>query len=294
MAFEKFIDHSFKAANRKKLNAIQDIIKEYKEKNLVLPLRQIHYQLVSKNITANTDSEYKKLSDLLSNARMSGVIDWNSIVDRNRAPHQAYYENDMSDSLWRTYRQYKLDRMRNQDVHVEIMIEKMAIFEIVANVSDYYSIMVTGNKGNCSDTILHDCSLRLIKACDDGKSCIVLYIGDHDPSGMMMVDNICERLSLLKVPDFEFRPIALTKEQALRYNLPPNDVKGQDTNSPAYIDKYGDVAWECDALPTDVLQDILRREIWSSIDLDKFEEMMAQEEREKQQLKVVIESMSNN
>ena len=108
---------------------------------------------MSENEIPNKDNEYKNLSNLLSDARMAGVIPWGAIVDRTREPHEPYCENDISDSLWRTYRQYKLNRMRNQDVHLEVMIEKMALYEIVTDVTDVYSIIVSGNKGNTADTV---------------------------------------------------------------------------------------------------------------------------------------------
>jgi hypothetical protein len=288
------MDHSFMGSNRVKLDLIQDIIKEYRDNRLVLTLRQVHYQLVSKNLIENNDKEYRSLSNLLANARLAGVIDWNSIVDRNRESRIPYYENDITDSIERTLRCYRLDRMKNQDVYIEVMIEKMAIYEIVKQVTDAYSITLTGNKGNCSVTVLYDCANRLKKACAEGKYCIILYIGDHDPSGLMMIDSICNQLSLMCVPNFEFRPIALTQEQALQYNLPVNPVKMSDKNSPNYIEKYGKAAWECDALPTKVMQDILRMEILSCIDCDKYQDMLDQEENEKKELSEIIKSWRIN
>jgi hypothetical protein len=236
---EKYIDHNFQPSSQRKLDLIKDIIEEYKAHDLTLTLRQLFYQLVSKNEIPNKDTEYKNLSKLLSDARMAGVIPWDAIVDRTREPHNPYCENDIRDSLWRTYRQYKLDHMRNQEVHLEVMIEKMALYEIVTDVTDVYSIIVSGNKGNTSDTMLHDCSKRLIDAYKEGKPTVILYIGDHDPSGKMMVDNIRERLSILQVPEFEFRPIVLTKEQALENDLPPNPIKKSDSNAKEYAKKYG-------------------------------------------------------
>ena len=259
MVKKAFISYNPRGPKREQLSIIKNIIKEYEENKLVLTCRQIHYQLVSKNIIANTTEEYDKLVDLVGNARMSGAIDWGSIVDRNRETHTPYYEDDITDSIERTLRQYKLDRMRNQDVYIEVMIEKMAIYEIVEDVTNLYTIPLTGNKGNCSKTILYNLSKRLINACNEGKHCIIMYIGDHDPSGLKMIDSICETLSLMGVPEFELRPVALTKEQALTYNLPPNPAKDSDTNTLEYKRKYGEFSWECDALPTKILQGILRK-----------------------------------
>src|SRR5450759_3749315 len=121
--------------------------------------------------------------------------------------------------------------------------------------------------------MLNDCSKRLIDAYKEGKPTVILYIGDHDPSGKMMVDNIRERLSILQVPEFEFRLIALTKKQALENDLPPNPIKKSDSNAKEYARKYGNDGWECDALPTKTLQEILRHEIWSCIDFKKLDEI---------------------
>lgn len=292
--YEKYIDHNFQPSSQRKLDLVKDIIEDYRTQNLTLTLRQLFYQLVSKNEIPNKDNEYKNLSNLLSDARMAGIIPWGAIVDRTREPHKPYCENDISDSLWRTYRQYKLNRMRNQDVHLEVMIEKMALYEIVTDVTDVYSIIVSGNKGNTSDTMLHDCSKRLIAAYKEGKPTVILYIGDHDPSGKMMVDNIRERLSILQVPEFEFRLIALSQQQALENDLPPNPIKKTDTNAREYARKYGNDGWECDALPTKKLQEILRREICSCIDFKKLDEIQDQEKSEKEQLKQILDSWGDN
>lgn len=293
MVCEKFKEYSPGKDKAFLLKKIQEIIKEYTENNLVLTCRQLHYQLVSRNITANTDKDYKALTRLITDARMSGIIDWKTIVDRNRDSYTPYYEDNITDAIENTLASYKLNRMRNQKVYLEVMIEKMAIYEIVAAITRFYSITLTGDKGNCSKTILYDISKRLLRAQAEGKKCIVLYIGDHDPSGLMMIDSITETLSLMGVSDFEFRPIALTYEQALKYNLPPNDVKKTDTNSPKYQQAFGEYSWECDALPTKILQDILEDEIRTSIDITKFWEVLDKEEEEKSKLKVIIENWKN-
>lgn len=289
MVCEKFIDYAPEAPRQFLLGKIQEIIKEYTENDLVLTCRQIHYQLVSRNLIANTEKDYKMITNLIKDARMSGVIDWKVIVDRNRTSSSPYCVESVPDAIARELESYRLDRMRNQKVYVEVMIEKMAIYEIVENVTSWYGIKLTGDKGNCSKTILYDISKRLLRAQSEGKKCVILYIGDHDPSGLMMIDSIIETISLMGVQDFEFRPIALTYEQAIKYNLPPNDVKVKDTNSPKYVQAYGEYSWECDALPTKILQDLLDSEIRSTIDLQKFWEILDQEDVDKKWLQKIVE-----
>lgn len=276
------------------MQAVQEIIEEYTAKNLVLTLRQVHYQLVSRNIIINNKSAYKSLQTLLKDARMSGRIDWSAIVDRNRDSYIPYFEENIPSAIERTLLSYRLDRMRNQDVHIECLIEKMAIYDIVVEVTRRYSIPLTGDKGNCSATILYDISKRMLAAQAAGKHCIVLYIGDHDPSGLKMIESTGNTLSLMGVQDLEFRPVALTKEQAIKYNLPPQDVKDTDTNTPEYTEKYGKYSWECDALLPNVLQDMLEEEILISIDLTKLREVLQQEQDDRARLTEIVYSWKDS
>lgn len=57
---------------------------EYAQKGYDLTLRQLYYQLVTRNVFANTEQSYKRLGSIISDARRAGCIDWRHIVDRTR------------------------------------------------------------------------------------------------------------------------------------------------------------------------------------------------------------------
>lgn len=61
-----------------------EIIEEYQAQGFDLTLRQLYYQLVSRDIIPNTVRDYKRLGQHVNNARMCGLIDWHAIVDRGR------------------------------------------------------------------------------------------------------------------------------------------------------------------------------------------------------------------
>ena len=69
-------------ANKVRLAIINGIIEEYQAQGYVLTLRQLYYQLVSRDIIPNQQKEYNKLSILLKEGRMAGVVDWDAIEDR--------------------------------------------------------------------------------------------------------------------------------------------------------------------------------------------------------------------
>ena len=68
------------------LEKIVKVVDDYQEQGYRITLRQLFYQLVTKNILENKESQYKKLSTLLKDARMSGLIDLDVIEDRIRVP----------------------------------------------------------------------------------------------------------------------------------------------------------------------------------------------------------------
>lgn len=90
------------------------IVREYMKIGERLTLRQLHYQLVSRNWTVNHDTAYKKLGSILDDLRYSGMIDWDAIEDRGRVPRLDYYVDGMADALNDTIRHYKLDRQRGR------------------------------------------------------------------------------------------------------------------------------------------------------------------------------------
>jgi hypothetical protein len=69
-----------------------------------------------------------------------------------------------------------------------------------------------------------------------------------------------------------------------RYNLPPAFAKKTDTRTAAFIDKYGDMAVELDALPPDVLQTSLKNEVEKRMDMTALNSVKLQEKLDKQKL----------
>lgn len=82
----------------------------------------------------------------------------------------------------------------------------------------------------------------------------------------------------------EIKKIALTPEDVIKYDLPPDFTKKTDSRAAKFIKKYGDQAVELDALPLPVLQQKIRQSIEENIDLEAFKEIQAIEERERRKL----------
>ena len=252
------------------LTTINDILEEYKNDGYVLTLRQLYYQLVSKDIIPNNDKEYAKLSNILKKGRMCGIVDWAAIEDRVRVPKIPYYVDGIDDAINDTIRQYRLDRMKGQPRKVEIWVEKDALSNVLYRVSSKYHIRLMVNRGYSSVSAMYDAFKRM------NNNDVILYFGDHDPSGMDMIRDVRERLNEFGL-QIDVKPVALNMDQINEFNPPPNPAKITDPRAKWYIAKYGPTSWELDALPPKELIRLTENAVQSIIDIDMYNDMLNEE-----------------
>jgi hypothetical protein len=124
---------------------------------------------------------------------------------------------------------------------------------------------------------------------DVEKEIVVLYLGDHDPSGEDMVRDIRDRLIEFGVPNLKVEKIALNMDQIRRFNPPPNPAKITDSRAAGYIAKYGNQSWELDALPPRELNRIVERAIARNVDKELMDEVIAKENIERARVREAIE-----
>jgi len=270
--------------NKEQLKVINEIIEEYAQEGYKLTLRQLYYQLVSRDIIANKVQEYAKLSTLLVKGRMAGVVDWEAIEDRIRVPFLPYWVHDVEDAISDTINQYRLNRQDGQEVYIELWVEKDALSGVLKRIISEFHINLMVNRGYSSCTAMHDAYKRFKIQEDDGKKIVILYLGDHDPSGLDMIRDIKERLEEFGVNP-EVRAIGLTMEQIKKYNPPPNPAKITDPRAKGYIAEYGNTSWEVDALNPKVLHQLVRKNVEGLIDMDLYDEKIQQEQDDKIKLK---------
>ena len=268
-------------ANKVMLDTVNTILEEYMDDGYVLTLRQLYYQLVSKDIIPNNDREYSKLSNILKKGRMAGIVDWSAIEDRVRKPKLPYWVTGVEDAINDTVEQYRLNRMKGQPKTIEVWVEKDALSSVLYRVTEKYHIRLMVNRGYSSVTAMYDASMRL------SSGDVILYFGDHDPSGMDMIRDVRERLAEFN-KEIDVIPVALTMEQIKKFNPPTNPAKITDPRAKWYIEEYGRVSWELDALPPKELIRLVEEAILEHINIFSYEEMLQQEQEDIAKLKSIL------
>lgn len=302
-------------ANRQRLAMINGIIEEYRKQGYVLTLRQLYYQLVSRDVIANNIREYKKLGVLLKEGRMAGVVDWSAIEDRLRVPETPNEWPSPQAALETVENVFALERQDGQAVYMEVWVEKDALSGVLSRVTRPYHVPIVVNRGYSSASAMFEAYERFRAAQGRGQSIRVIYLGDFDPSGRDMIRDIEERICefklgsvnafddddyLAKTPniwretcandygfDFEIESIALTKEQISKHKPPPNPAKFSDSRAQGYVAEHGAKCWEVDALKPEVLNRVLTSAIEKHLDREHYDEIVEREGEHRANLELI-------
>lgn len=267
-----------------KVNAIID---EYQAMGYSLTLRQVYYQLVARDVIENKERSYKNLGNLISDARLAGLIDWMAIEDRTRNIRANSHWDSPGDIIQSAAYSFAYDKWEDQDYHVEVWVEKDALVGVVGQIASRLDVSYFSCRGYVSQSEMWVAAQRLVRKSGNGqKTPVILHLGDHDPSGKDMSRDIEDRLDVFGVNPI-FRRIALNMDQIEQYLPPPNPTKVTDTRAGAYISEFGYECWELDALRPDVMEQLIRNHVTEFCDLDRFADAKKREQQAKSGLKKV-------
>jgi hypothetical protein len=277
---ECFTRKDFQAKTLTVIRQANAIIEEYEQQRIRLTLRALYYQFVQRNLIANKQSEYKRLGEILNDARLAGLVDWDALEDTTRdlVPTAMWGDPGDPDSpaefIGDWGRQFKNDPWRNQPNYVEVWIEKSAGINVIGQPCRKWRTPFFACRGHVSASEMYDAAQRLYGKASEDKNVIVLHIGDHDPSGWQMTDDISKRLDLLsyghvRSGNIEVRRIALTMEQIRHFNPPPQPGKSKDSRMAAYKREFGTSdSWELDALQPQYLRELVDQTISAEIEME--------------------------
>lgn len=279
----------FSADRQDLIDKANAIITEYAAQGFELTLRQLYYQFVSRDFIPNNLRSYKNLGDVINDARLAGLIDWNSIVDRTRNLQSLAHWENPSTIVSACASQFRLDKWSNQQYRVECWIEKDALVGVIEGICNELDIAYFSCRGYTSQSEMWSAAQRLKRYIKTGQTPVVLHLGDHDPSGKDMTRDIIERLSEFSRDSIQVDRLALNMNQIQQYNPPPNPAKTTDTRASAYIAEFGNDSWELDALEPQVIADLIRNATFSLRDADKWSEMQHKEDKHRECLTSVSE-----
>jgi len=254
-----------------------------------MTVRQVYYQLVSRQALENTRGAYITVCNALRDARLEGTIPWEHIEDRTRRPRCVDMWNGLAAFGKDVRRAYRRDVWNTQQVLLEAWLEKDALSGIFEEVLKPYGVTLNVGRGYDGWSSIHEAAKRYGAGdgSDGGMPVKVVYFGDHDPSGEDMLKSLRERLARLGSRPM-IKKVAILHQDIERYNLPPDFAKKSDTRSKAFIETHGDEAVELDALPVAALRRRLTKAVEAQMDLGALEAVRQAEKADLQRLDVML------
>lgn len=141
-----------------------------------LSVRQVHYGLLNdpplRNSStgkqraryANDLKSYQALCDLLGRARLNGAIPFAAITDATRPRTGTYFHADAatfaSIETANLFHGYRRDLLQSQTDHVELIVEKLTVQNIIQPIANKYCVPMTVGRGYCSIDPRHDMAQR--------------------------------------------------------------------------------------------------------------------------------------
>ena len=275
------------------------ICADYAAQGYSLTLRQLYYRFIAGDLlpdsrtdavlgTKNTERNYKWLGDLISKARVAGLIDWAHITDRTRTANGGDTGWDSPEAAvasvvdW-----YTITKWDDQPWYIEIWVEKEALADVISGPADRWNVTSLACKGSPSTSVMWASAMRLRRQERRGRKTKVIYLGDHDPTGLSIDEDIAGRLALFGSTAAVER-IALTMEQIEALNPPPSPVKATDSRTAGYVEQYGtEDCWELDAIEPADLDRLVEDAILAHLDRDLWDARVAHEEAEKAVLRAL-------
>lgn len=258
--------------------------KLFKEVGRVSP-RQVYYQAVVGGLISNTSRSSKNFNRFLIRLREWDILQYDLFEDRSR---RIYRPSLLSFNLTPAQficdfisriRQPDLDIWEAQDYYVELWVEKEALLSLLQKTSENWRISTFPLRGFASRQKLYEAYKHLKFKKMEGKRCVILYMGDLDPSGIAIFRALKEKplrqwrsdlKEFLKSKEnfvleedgeggeieeglgerlmdvAEIERIALTEDQVAKYLKPyglfnpdAQEVKMSDTRAKAFLEEFG-------------------------------------------------------
>ena len=132
----RYVEKRFSASSLELVDQANSIIEEYAAQGFVLTLRQLYYQFVARGLIPNKQSEYKRLVEIISDARLAGLVDWEAIEDRTRFLSSLGHWADPAEIINSAAYSFHIDKWANQPCRVEVWIEKDALVGVIEKLLD--------------------------------------------------------------------------------------------------------------------------------------------------------------
>jgi hypothetical protein len=268
-------------ATKAEMEERAEFLIDYASEHGPVTVRGLYYQAEVAALPgiSKDDKDYDKVQRQVLKLRREGQLDYSDIADATRWMRKPTSHDSVEEALRDTARFYRKALWADADCYVEIWIEKDALAGVIYPVTSLYDVPLMVTRGFSSETFAYE---AVAARREDRRTYHVYYFGDFDRAGQDAGKSLHEKLK--RFADEEgikvvFAQIAVTERLIVDLDLPTREPK---RNSAADKKWPHDFACELDAIPPDLLRELVEACINLHLPQDKLEILKAAEESERE------------
>ena len=168
--------------------------------------------------------------------------------------------DNLQHTLRLTAQTYRRALWADQDVCVEVWLEKGALAGVIYLVTERWDVPLMVTRGYPSLSFLYEAA-QDIRALN--KLVHLYYLGDYDPSGVDIPRQVAADLPRLAPgAQIHFSRLAVMRDQVRRWHLPTRRTKQSDSRAKRFL---GDSV-EVDAIPAQRLRQLVEKAVTRHVD----------------------------
>lgn len=250
-----------------------------------MTVRQVFYQAVVHGIVEKSEADYGKVQRALVELRRRGWVRWSDIADNTRWMRKPETYSGLRNALEIAAQTYRRQLACAMDAYVELWLEKDSLAAILYDLTESYDIPLMTARGFPSQSFVYSASECMRDAYKrQGRRAVVYYLGDHDPSGVLIDKAIRRGLHehLRDEVPFIVERLAVLPQQIKQWQLPTRPTKRAGNR---HAKAFAGDSVELDAIDPRRLRSIARRAIESHFDADELARLRRTEQLERDTLK---------
>ncbi len=254
-------------------------------------VRQVFYACSVRDAVEKTEGGYRQVQRQVLLMRREELIDYSTIADNTRWMRKPTTFNSLDAWVERSISTLRLDLWRDNDVRVEVWLEKDALAGVLYDVTAKWHVPLMVTRGYSSESFAYGAADNIN---DDERTTHIYYLGDFDPSGVNAAEDLEGRLRgfLDDEDQLVFERLAVTPEQIEEWKLPARPTKTTDTRYRDFTRRFGNVeSTELDAIKPANLRELVENAILQHVDVDQLEHIVQEQKEARALLKQTFGTM---
>ena len=281
-------------ATKAEMDLLRERIVRLAEASHPLSVRNLFYQLLTDDgsgaMVDKSEAAYQKVGRLKTQLCRDRAIPWGYFTDSSRISYDngGYEGLDDPEFTRHCMNLYRRNVWTDTGIYPQLWVESRSLYPTLAGTAREWGVSLYPSGGMSSDSFVYGAAVEALHMkCDE---MVVMYVGDHDPSGYLISETLETKLTEhldyaaedfnLDAPELTFWRVAITEQQIADHGLPTKPVK--KTQSRARYDIAETV--EAEAMPPDILRGIVADAFEPMLDKDLLKHLRVVEASERNSL----------